>query len=54
MIELYEKYRPIDGRIGRAVEILGDGEACIFEVDKKGLEDRVVTILQEEIEEKVE
>lgn len=54
MIELYEKYRLTDGRIGRAVEILGDGEACIFEVDKKGLEDRVVTILQEEIEEKVE
>ena len=54
MIELYEKYRLTDGRIGRAVEILGDGEACIFEVDKKGLEGRVVTILQEEIEEKVE
>ena len=54
MIELYEKYKLTDGRIGRAVEILGDGEACIFEVDKKGLEDRVVTILQEEIEEKVE
>ena len=54
MIELYEKYRLTDGRIGRAVEILGDGEACIFEVDKKGLDNRVVTILQEEIEEKVE
>lgn len=54
MIELYEKYRLIDGRIGRAVEILGNGEACIFEIDKKGLEDRVVTILQVEIEEKVE
>lgn len=54
MIELYEKYRLTDGRIGRAVEILGNGEACIFEIDKKGLEDRVVTILQEEIEEKVE
>ena len=54
MIELYEKYRLIDGRIGRSVEILGNGEASIFEIDKKGLEDRVVTILQEEIEEKVE
>lgn len=54
MIELYEKYRLIDGRIGRAVEILWNGEACIFEIDKKGLEDRVATILQEEIEEKVE
>ena len=54
MIELYEKYRLTDGRMGRAVEILGNGEACIFEVDKKGLDNRVVTILQEEIEEKVE
>lgn len=54
MIELFEKYRLIDGQIGRAVEILGNGEACIFEVDKKGLDNRVVTILQEEIEEKVE
>ena len=54
MIELYEKYRLIDGRIGRAVEILGNGEACIFEIDKKGIGNRVVTILREEIEEKVE
>ena len=54
MIELYEKYRPIDGRIGRAVEILGNGEACIFEVDKKGFEDRVITVTHEEIKEKAE
>ena len=54
MIELYEKYRLIGGRIGRAVEILRDGEACIFEIDKKGLKDRAITILKEEIEEKAE
>ena len=54
MIELYEKYRLIDGRIGRAVEILGNGEACIFEVDKKGFEDRVITATQDEIKEKEE
>ena len=54
MIELYEKYRPIDGRIGRAVEILGNGEACIFEVDKKGFEDREITVTHEEIKEKAE
>lgn len=45
MIELYEKYRLIDGRIGRAVEVLGNGEACIFEIDKKGLDNKVVMIL---------
>lgn len=54
MIELYEKYRLKDGCVGRAVEILGNGEACIFEVDKKGFEDRVITVTQEEIKEKVE
>ena len=35
MLELYEKYRLKDGRTGRAVEILGGGAACIFELDKK-------------------
>lgn len=54
VIELYEKYRLKDGRVGRAVEILGRGEACIFEVDKNGLEDRVITVTQEEIKEKAE
>lgn len=53
MIELYEKYRLKDGRIGRAVDILGDEEACIFEIDKKGLKDRVITVKEEEISEKV-
>lgn len=45
MIELYEKYRLIDGRSGRAVEVLGNGEACIFEIDKKVLDNKVVMIL---------
>ena len=53
MIELYERYKLKDGRIGRAVDILGDGEACIFEVDKQGIEDRVITVTKEEIKEKV-
>ena len=52
VIKLYEKYRLKDGRVGRAVEILGQGEACIFEVDKIGLEDRLVTVTQDEINEK--
>ena len=53
MIELYEKYELKDGRIGWAVDVLGNGEACIFEVDKKGFEDRVITVTQEEIKEKI-
>ncbi|MGI5948438.1 MAG: hypothetical protein ACOX8K_13740 [Lachnospiraceae bacterium] len=53
VIELYEKYRLNDGRIGRVVDILGEGEACIFEVDKKGIEDRVITVTKNEIREKV-
>ena len=46
MIELYERYRLKDGRTGSAVDILGDGEACIFE-------DRVITVTEDEIKEKV-
>ena len=53
MIELYERYKLKDGRVGRAVDILGDGEACIFEVDKQGIEDRVITVTENEIKEKV-
>lgn len=53
MIELYERYRLKDGRIGRAVDILGDGEACIFEVEKKGIDDKVITVLEAEISEKI-
>lgn len=53
MIELYEKYRLKDGRTGRAVELLGNGEACIFEVEKKGFDDKVITVLEDEIKEKV-
>ena len=53
MIELYEKYRLKDGRTGRAVEVLGNGEACIFEVEKKGFDEKVITVLEDEIEEKV-
>lgn len=53
MIELYEKYRLKDGTTGRAVEILGKGEACIFEIDKKGLDNKVITVKENEIREKI-
>lgn len=53
LIELYEKYKLKDGRTGRVVELLGDGSACIFEVDKKGFDEKVITILADEIEKKL-
>ena len=52
-IEIYEKYRLKDGRIGWAVDILGDGEACVFELDKRGLDDRIITVTREELREKI-
>ena len=53
MIELYGKYQLKDGRIGYAVDILGNGVACVFELIKKGIEDRVITVTKEEIKRKV-
>nr|DAZ10683.1 MAG TPA: hypothetical protein [Caudoviricetes sp.] len=53
LIELYEKYKLKDGRTGRAVELLGDRKACIFEVDKKGFDEKVITVLADEIEKKL-
>lgn len=53
ILELYEKYRLKDGRIGHVVDILGDGEACVFEVDKIGFDDRVITVAKKEISEKI-
>ena len=35
------------------MELLGNGEACIFEVEKKGFDEKVITVLEEEIEKKV-
>ncbi len=52
-IELYEKYKLKDGRTGWAVDILGRGEACMFELDKKGIKDRIITVKQEELGEKI-
>lgn len=48
-LQLYKKYRLKDGRIGTAVDILGDGKACIFELDTEQFEDRVITVLESEI-----
>jgi hypothetical protein len=53
MIELYGKYQLKDGRTGYAVDILGDGDACVFELIKKGLDDKVIIVTKEEIEKKI-
>lgn len=50
-MELYKRCKLKDGRIGTVVEILGDGEACIFELDTNGIEDRVITVTKNEIDE---
>ena len=53
MIEIYEKYKLKNGQIGTIIDILGEGEAFLFEIDKKGLEDRILTVTKEEIKEKI-
>ena len=47
--KLYDKCKLEDGRVGWIVEILGEGEACMIELDKEGLEDRIVTVNTSEI-----
>ena len=37
MFELYERYRLKTGEVGRAVDILGRGEACIFEFEGESI-----------------
>lgn len=48
-IQLYDKCRLKDGRSGWIVEILGQDEAYLVEVDQKGLDDRIVTVTRQEI-----
>lgn len=53
MIEVYGKYKLKDGRIGWVVDVLGHGDAYVFELDKKGLDNRVITVTQDEIDVKI-
>lgn len=53
MFKLYERYQLKNGETGRAVDILGNGEACIFEFDKRKLEDSVDTVFWKDIKEKL-
>lgn len=53
MFEEFEKYELKDGRVGWVVDVLGEGEACIFEVDKMGFEDRIIEIGIEDIKKKL-
>lgn len=53
MFELYERYRLKTGEVGRAVDILGRGEACIFEFEGKALEESVDTVFWKDVKEKM-
>ena len=53
MFNLYDRYRLKNGEIGRAVDILGDGEACIFEFEKRELENSVDTVFWKDVEKKL-
>lgn len=50
-IQLYDKCRLKDGRTGWIVEVLGQDEAYLVELDKKGLEERVITVVSQELAE---
>lgn len=47
--KLYDKCKLKDGSAGWIVEILGEGEACMIELDKKEMEDRIITVNTSEI-----
>ena len=47
--EMFDRCELKDGRRGWIVEILGDHEAYMVELDKEGLQDRIVTVTPEEI-----
>ncbi|HJB29714.1 MAG TPA: hypothetical protein IAA06_13120 [Candidatus Blautia faecavium] len=53
MFEEFEKYELKDGRVGWAADVLGDGEACIFEFDKEDLEDRIDTVFWDDVKRKI-
>lgn len=52
-LKLFDKCKLKDGREGWIVEILEKGSAYMIELDKKGLEDRIITVSKEEIVHKV-
>ena len=52
-MELFEKYSLRDGTVGWIVEILGDNEAYMFEVDKQGLDDRVIFVEKDDLDKKM-
>lgn len=53
MFKLYERYKLKNGETGRAVDILGSGEACIFEFDGRKLEESVDTVFWKDVKEEL-
>lgn len=51
--QLYDKFKLTDGRIGWIIEIFDDGASIMFELDKKGLEGRIIDISATDLAEKV-
>lgn len=54
MLEMFGKYQLKDGTSGWIVDVLGDGKEYIFELDKEGLEDRIISITPDQIEKKLQ
>lgn len=52
-VALYDQCRLRDGRTGWIVEIFGNHEAYMVELDKPGLQDRLVTVPEDEIIQKI-
>ncbi|MCD8142311.1 MAG: hypothetical protein LUD83_03395 [Clostridiales bacterium] len=53
MYRLYDKCLLSDGRTGWVIEIFGGGEAYMIELDKAGIEDRIVTVKSSEVKSKI-
>lgn len=51
--QLYDKVKLKDGRIGWIIEIFDGGTSIMFELDKKGLEDRIIDISISDLAEKI-
>lgn len=51
--EKYDKFRLKDGRTGWIIEIFDQGKSIMFELEKKGMDDKIIDITAYELEEKI-
>lgn len=52
-LKIYDKCKLKDGREGWIVDILGKGHHYIVELDKKGMDDRIIEVARGDIIEKL-